>query len=89
MAIGAAHWMIMRVPAEARVDLGAIGDNIGLLRERVRGTEVMAMVKAEAYGHGLVEAAGAALAAARRGSGSRSSPRRCGCGTRASPSGRW
>ncbi|NVI87734.1 alanine racemase [Actinomadura sp. BRA 177] len=52
----------MRVPAEARVDLGAIGDNIGLLRERVRGTEVMAMVKAEAYGHGLVEAAGAALA---------------------------
>jgi alanine racemase len=52
----------MRVPAEARVDLGAIGDNIGLLRERVRGAEVMAMVKAEAYGHGLVEAARAALA---------------------------
>ncbi len=53
---------VMRVPAEARVDLGAIGDNIGLLRERARGAEVMAMVKAEAYGHGLVEAAGAALA---------------------------
>lgn len=52
----------MRVPAEARVDLGAIGDNIGLLRERARGAEVMAMVKAEAYGHGLVEAARAALA---------------------------
>ncbi|MGP4024723.1 alanine racemase [Actinomadura sp. 3N407] len=52
----------MRVPAEARVDLGAIGDNIGLLRERAGGAEVMAMVKAEAYGHGLVEAARAALA---------------------------
>jgi alanine racemase len=52
----------MRVPAEARVDLGAIGDNIGMLRERAGGAEVMAMVKAEAYGHGLVEAARAALA---------------------------
>ncbi|MFB4305759.1 alanine racemase [Actinomadura sp. GTD37] len=52
----------MRVPAEARVDLGAIGDNIGVLRERAGGTEVMAMVKAEAYGHGLVEAGRAALA---------------------------
>ncbi|MGW3766284.1 alanine racemase [Actinomadura verrucosospora] len=52
----------MRVPAEARVDLGAIGHNIGVLRERAGGAEVMAMVKAEAYGHGLVEAARAALA---------------------------
>ncbi|XRQ06006.1 alanine racemase [Actinomadura welshii] len=52
----------MTVPAEARVDLGAIGDNIGVLRERAGGAEVMAMVKAEAYGHGLVEAARAALA---------------------------
>ncbi|MFD0685581.1 alanine racemase [Actinomadura fibrosa] len=52
----------MRVPAEARVDLDAIGGNIALLRERAGGAEVMAMVKAEAYGHGLVEAARAALA---------------------------
>lgn len=52
----------MRVPAEARVDLGAIAHNVGLLRERAAGAEVMAMVKAEAYGHGLAEAAGAALA---------------------------
>ncbi|RFS86218.1 alanine racemase [Actinomadura spongiicola] len=52
----------MNVPAEARVDLGAIADNVGVLRERARGAEVLAMVKAEAYGHGLVEAAGAALA---------------------------
>ncbi|WUI00424.1 alanine racemase [Spirillospora sp. NBC_00431] len=52
----------MKVPAEARVDLGAIAGNVGVLRERARGAEVMAMVKAEAYGHGLAEAAGAALA---------------------------
>src|SRR5690242_19982397 len=52
----------MRVPAEARVDLDAIAGNVGLLRERAGGAEVMAMVKAEAYGHGLVEAGRAALA---------------------------
>ncbi|URN09228.1 alanine racemase [Actinomadura madurae] len=52
----------MRVPVEARVEVGAIGGNVGLLRERARGAEVMAMVKAEAYGHGLAEAARAALA---------------------------
>ncbi|MFB4313542.1 alanine racemase [Actinomadura sp. 21ATH] len=52
----------MRSPAEARVDLDAIGGNIALLRERAAGAAVMAMVKAEAYGHGLVPAARAALA---------------------------
>src|SRR5690606_32166646 len=62
MAAGAADWVFMRVPAEARVDLDAIGDNVGLLREHAGGAEVMAMVKAEAYGHGIVEAARAALA---------------------------
>lgn len=62
MASGAAHLVFMNVPAEARVDLGAVADNIRLLRERAAGAEVMAMVKAEAYGHGLAEAARAALA---------------------------
>ena len=47
---------------EALVDLDAIGANVGVLRERAGGAEVMAMVKAEAYGHGLVEGARAALA---------------------------
>ncbi len=47
---------------EARVDLDAIGGNIARLREHARGAEIMAMVKAEAYGHGLVEAGRAALA---------------------------
>jgi alanine racemase len=52
----------MRSPAQARIDLFAIRDNIALLRERADGAEVMAMVKAEAYGHGMAEAARAALA---------------------------
>ncbi|GAA2450443.1 alanine racemase [Actinomadura vinacea] len=52
----------MRSPAEARVDLDAISGNVALLRERAGGAEVMAMVKAEAYGHGLVPAARAAVA---------------------------
>ncbi|MGI5165256.1 alanine racemase [Spirillospora sp. CA-253888] len=52
----------MRSPAQARIDLDAISGNITLLRERARGAEVMAMVKAEAYGHGIVPAARAALA---------------------------
>ena len=54
--------MTMSSPAEARVDLGAIGENVALLRDRAAGAEVMAMVKAEGYGHGLVPAARAALA---------------------------
>jgi alanine racemase len=51
----------MEQPVEARVDLGAISDNVALLRERAAGAAVMAMVKAEAYGHGLAEAGRAAL----------------------------
>ncbi|SEG33640.1 alanine racemase [Thermomonospora echinospora] len=43
------------------MDLDAVRANVALLRERAGGTEVMAMVKAEAYGHGLVETARAAL----------------------------
>ncbi|MFI0447606.1 alanine racemase [Actinomadura sp. 6N118] len=52
----------MRSPAQARIDLAAISHNVSQLRERAGGAEVMAMVKAEAYGHGLVPAARAALA---------------------------
>ena len=46
----------------ARVDLGAIRDNTALLRERAAGgAGVMAVVKADGYGHGLVPSARAAL----------------------------
>lgn len=43
------------------VDLGAIRHNVGLLREAAGSAAVMAVVKGDAYGHGLVPAARAAL----------------------------
>ncbi|MEV4257282.1 alanine racemase [Spirillospora sp. NPDC049652] len=52
----------MSNPAQARIDLDAISGNVAVMREQAGGAEVMAMVKAEAYGHGLVPAARAALA---------------------------
>jgi alanine racemase len=52
----------MAHPVVARVDLQAISDNVALLKERAGGTAVMAMVKAEGYGHGMVRAGRAALA---------------------------
>ena len=42
------------------VDLGAVRQNISLLKQ-ITGVTVMAVVKANAYGHGLVETARAAL----------------------------
>lgn len=49
----------MKPLAEIVVDLDAIRGNLRRLREHV-GTEVMAVVKADAYGHGMVEVARAA-----------------------------
>ncbi|MDP9396271.1 MAG: alanine racemase [Actinomycetota bacterium] len=49
--------------AEARIDLAAVRDNVTELRRRASGSaEVMAVVKADGYGHGLVPCARAALA---------------------------
>jgi alanine racemase len=47
---------------QACVDLGAITGNVAALTERVRGSQLMAVVKADGYGHGMVPAARAALA---------------------------
>ena len=47
---------------QAFVDLGAITGNVAALCELVRGSQVMAVVKADGYGHGMVPAARAALA---------------------------
>jgi len=47
---------------EALVDLGAVTGNVAALCELVRGSQVMAVVKADGYGHGMVTAARAALA---------------------------
>src|SRR5689334_7662958 len=49
-----------RQHAVARIDLGAIRGNVAALRARTTA-EVMAVVKADGYGHGLVPAARAAL----------------------------
>jgi len=46
---------------QALVDLGAITANVAALREHVRGSQVMAVVKADGYGHGMIPAARAAL----------------------------
>ena len=51
------------VLAEAVVDLGAIEHNVRLLREHAGRAQVMAVVKADGYGHGATRVARAALAA--------------------------
>ena len=48
--------------AEARIDLTAIAANVKKLKTAA-GTELMAVVKADAYGHGLVPVAKAAISA--------------------------
>lgn len=48
---------------QAMVDLGAIDHNVRLLREHAGSARVMAVVKADGYGHGAVEVGRAALAA--------------------------
>lgn len=49
--------------AEAVVDLGAIAHNVRVLRERAGSARVMAVVKADGYGHGAIRVARTALAA--------------------------
>jgi len=47
--------------AEARIDLDRISENVAHLKS-IAGVDLMAVVKADAYGHGLVPVARAALA---------------------------
>ncbi|GAA4568458.1 alanine racemase [Planotetraspora kaengkrachanensis] len=60
MSFSTAHQV---TPAEARVDLAAIRHNVGLLAANAPGAAMMAAVKADAYGHGLVPVARACLEA--------------------------
>ncbi|HTJ71983.1 MAG TPA: alanine racemase [Actinospica sp.] len=48
---------------EARIDLDALRSNVRRLREIAAPARVMAVVKADAYGHGMVQCARAALEA--------------------------
>ena len=49
-------------PATAYIDLAAVTANVRVLREHAPGAQLLAVVKADAYGHGLVPVARAALA---------------------------
>src|SRR5471030_2703985 len=51
-----------RLRAAAHIELGAISANVSRIREIVGQAQVMAVVKAEGYGHGLVQSANAAQA---------------------------
>ncbi len=51
-----------RVRSAAVVDLDAIRENVAVLREHAPGAGLMAVVKADGYGHGLVPSARAAVA---------------------------
>jgi alanine racemase len=53
----------MATPAQARVDLAAIRQNVALLKDQADGAELMGAVKADAYGHGLVPCAATVLEA--------------------------
>ena len=58
------RWETGRVstfPARAVVDLAAIRANVRALAAQAPTAQVMAVVKADAYGHGLVPSARAAL----------------------------
>lgn len=48
-------------PTWAQVDLDAIAGNVRELKAQARAERLMAVVKADGYGHGIVQAAGAAL----------------------------
>ncbi len=47
---------------EALIDAGAIKDNVSALVKHVGGAQLMAVVKSDGYGHGMIPAAAAALA---------------------------
>ncbi len=53
--------------AWAEIDLDAVANNVGVLREAVAPSAVWAVVKADGYGHGAPEVARAALAAGAEG----------------------
>ncbi len=46
----------------ATIDLGAIAHNVQAIQSHIGNADIMAVVKADAYGHGLVQSARAAIA---------------------------
>ena len=56
-------------PVWAEIDLDALADNVRVLKSQANGASLLAVVKANAYGHGAVGVARAALAAGADGLG--------------------
>src|SRR5215471_17499728 len=52
-----------RMRSEITIDLGALRRNVKTLLRALDGCELWAVVKADAYGHGAIDCAGAALGA--------------------------
>ena len=73
----------MNASAETLIDLDAVKGNVMALRQHANGAALMAVVKSDAYGHGMIPAARAALGAARAGSGWSPSRRHSRCAARA------
>lgn len=43
----------MSRPAKVTINLDALSHNLSVIKERVKGSKVWSVVKADAYGHGL------------------------------------
>jgi len=61
MTIATSPSLLGGAPARITVDLDAIAANVGVLKQHAGDAQVMAVVKGDAYGHGLVPSARAAL----------------------------
>ena len=55
----------MSRPLYAQINLAAMRSNLARVREQAPGTQVLAVVKANAYGHGLMDGSEVAAAVAR------------------------
>ena len=51
----------MNASAETLIDLDAVKGNVTALRQHANGAPLMAVVKSDGYGHGMIPAAFAAL----------------------------
>ena len=83
----AAAGLIAPATARAEIDLAAFRANIAELAAVADGAQLMVVVKANAYGHGLLHCARAARLAGRPGWGRRHRAKRSGSGKRATPAG--
>jgi len=60
--VGLADWTVMDGQPEALIDLDAIKANVAAIASHVGAAQVMTVVKSDAYGHGILPSARAAVA---------------------------